>query len=50
VNLTLDLLLLVSEKLRYHAGIFMEDSDESETLLDAADALDDARDLLESMQ
>jgi hypothetical protein len=46
VNLTLELLELIVNALRDHAGNFDYESEENETLHDAADALADAIDML----
>jgi hypothetical protein len=48
VNITLDLLKLVADKLRERADNLFY-TEQIEVLEDAADALDDARDLLEEL-
>lgn len=56
MNITLDLLKLVADKLRERANEILRTSpyegiysDQADVLEDAADALDDARDLLEDL-
>lgn len=49
MNITLDGLELIALWLRQKAKGFADESPESDTFMDAADALDDARDLLEEL-
>lgn len=49
MNITIDLLKFVAARLRDYSGEFVLDTEEHDVFSDAADALDDARDLLEDI-